>query len=81
MMATTLWYAVKTSGAFQAGRTYTKEQLGVLGRMAARAGYLVKVEQSTPKQRVTVAPARAIRPRSVARRGAGKDKGDGEAGL
>jgi hypothetical protein len=36
-----IWYASKTSGKFREGQYYRTEQLGVLGRMARKAGYLV----------------------------------------
>ena len=72
-MATTLWYATKTNGRFQAGRTYSKDQLGVLGRMAIQAGYLIPADPP-PGTRVKVGD-RVTRPRQ-ARRSKGKSGGE-----
>lgn len=42
------WIAVKHVGKFRRGHIYTTEQLGVLGRMAVKAGVLIPAPE-TPK--------------------------------
>lgn len=54
-----VWYATRTSGKFQEGRFYTKDELGVLGRMAAHVGILVPMEQPEPKARKAASRATA----------------------
>lgn len=80
MTTTTVWYATKTSGKFQEGRFYTKEELGVLGRMAAHVGILVPMEQSKPivGDRAAKAAGRTVRPRK--RRGVADAKTPVQAG-
>lgn len=58
MMATQTWYAARTCGQFQEGRFYSREELGVMGRMAAHAGFLVPIEQvmPTPTGKVAAKP-------------------------
>lgn len=66
------WLAVRTTGQFRAGHMYTKEQLGVLGRMAIHGGFLVEVTQ---------APQSPAEPRKRAGRGRTKEAAaDGEQG-
>ena len=48
---TELWYATRDVGQFRNGHAYTREQLGVLGRMARKAGLLVR-------EPMTVMPAK-----------------------
>lgn len=59
---TVTWYATRTSGKFQEGRFYTKDELGVLGRMAIYVGILVPMAQPKPRARKAASPAVA-RPR------------------
>jgi len=79
----TVWYATKTAGKFRRGHNYTKEQLGVLGRMAVKAGVLVPIASETRRAIVPTVDGtqRAVRPRSRARRGLTKGVEDGEAGV
>lgn len=59
------WYAVKTAGKFRQGRYYRTEELGVLGRMARKAGFLVLADP--PTARLAAKPAKkAVRPRKRA---------------
>jgi len=78
-----VWHAVKTAGKFRRGQNYTKDQLGVLGRMAVKAGVLVPITQETRRVVTTAADGtqRAVRPRSRARRGQTKGADGGEAGV
>lgn len=46
------WFAARTTGQFRYGRTYTNAQLGVTGRMAVRAGYLIPTGPPAPKRPV-----------------------------
>lgn len=56
------WLAVKTVGAFREGQYYRNDQLGVLGRMARKMGYLVVGEPPVPRK-----PAqKAVKPRKKA---------------
>lgn len=71
-----VWYAAQTAGQFRQGQTYTKDQLGVLGRMAVKAGVLIPYEEAS--RRVRKASGGAVRPRSVIRARRGKGSGDGE---
>jgi hypothetical protein len=58
-----IWYATKTAGMFREGRYYTTRQLGVLGRMARKVGYLVLADPPVSRTK----PARkAVRPRKGA---------------
>lgn len=80
-MTEQLWYATETNGSFQAGRYYRKEELGVVGRMAAKVGYLVPVDPTTRRvvtKSVDGSP-RAVRPHSNVRSRRGKGVRGGEA--
>ena len=82
-MTEQLWYATKTNGKFQAGRFYRREELGVLGRMAAKVGYLIPVDPDT-RRVVTMAPdgsKRVTRPRSAVRSKRSKGGDGGEASV
>jgi len=73
------WYAVKTAGKFRQGRYYRTEELGVLGRMARKAGFLVLADP--PTARLAAKPAKkAVR----RRKGAAPipvEAGNGEASV
>lgn len=64
----TVWFVVRTTGQFRQGHSYTKDQLGVLGRMAAQRGFLVPIEQAAPAK----APQSPVEPRKRAGRGGTK---------
>lgn len=74
-----VYYATQTSGMFRKGHSYAKEQLGVIGRMALRAGHLIPVEEAT--KRVRTGAQSAVRPRSARRGTQTKGGGDGVAGA
>lgn len=76
-MTEVTWYATKTAGMFRRGQHYRRDQLGVLGRMAIKAGVLIPVEEAT--RRVKKASGGAVRPRSAVRARRGKGATDGEA--
>lgn len=46
-----VWYATAHAGKFRRGQVYVREQLGVLGRMAVKAGILIPYEQAVPVTR------------------------------
>lgn len=59
------WYAVRTAGRFRQGQYYRNDQLGVLGRMAAKVGILIVGEP--PVSRRAAKPAqKAAKPRKKA---------------
>jgi hypothetical protein len=62
-MSERFWYAVTTAGRFRQGQTYHNSQLGVLGRMAAKVGYLVPTEPPAPRKPKPI--KRARKPRKV----------------
>lgn len=71
----TVWFAVRTTGHFRQGHSYTRDQLGILGRMAVQRGFLVPVEQPAE------APESPVKPRKRAARGSTKEATpDGEQG-
>jgi hypothetical protein len=43
------WMAVRTAGKFRRGRIYNSAELGVLGRMAVKAGFLQPYTPPTPR--------------------------------
>lgn len=45
------WIAVSHVGKFSRGHVYTSAQLGVTGRMAARAGFLIPYTDPLPSGR------------------------------
>jgi hypothetical protein len=51
------WIAVKHVGNFRRGHIYTAQQLGVLGRMAVKAGLLVPAPEE-PKPKAKPKPVR-----------------------
>jgi hypothetical protein len=77
----TVWYANRTNGKFQAGRFYTKDQLGVTGRMAVKAGFLTPMEQSVPKKKPAKAPQGVARPRRGQRAQVTQGVSGGEADV
>lgn len=50
-MTTEVWYATAHAGKFRRGQVYVRAQLGVLGRMAVKAGILIPYEQAAPVTR------------------------------
>jgi hypothetical protein len=48
---TQVWMAVQHAGKFRRGQVYVRAQLGVLGRMAVKAGILIPYEQAVPVTR------------------------------
>lgn len=59
------WYAVRTAGKFRRGQYYRNEELGVLGRMAAKVGILV-VSEPPVRNRPVKAAKKAVKPRKRA---------------
>ncbi len=58
-----IWYAVKTAGKFRRGQYYRTDQLGVLGRMARKAGVLVLGDPPPVRQAALKPAKKAVRPR------------------
>lgn len=73
------WLAVRTVGSFRRGVMYTSAQLGVLGRMAVKAGHIIRADDIP--ERVVTAPQKAVRPRNARRARADKEAGGGQAGV
>lgn len=65
------WFCVRTTGTFRRGNTYTSKQLGVLGRMAVKGGFLIRADDVPDRQVVKT------------RQRAGRKRGDvdGQAGV
>lgn len=78
----THWLATRTVGPFRLGHVYTREQLGVTGRMAAMVGFLTPTDAPAPKRGVPVKAKAARRPRkSVSTKGwADGEPGGAESG-
>lgn len=72
------WLAVRTVGTFRRGRMYTSAQLGVLGRMAVKAGHIVRADDIP--ERVITGENKATRPRGARRKKVEEDNG-GQAGI
>lgn len=60
-----IWYAAKTAGKFREGQYYRTSELGVLGRMARKAGFLVLADPPVSR-RATQPAKKAVRPRKAA---------------
>lgn len=57
------WYAARTAGKFRQGQYYRHDQLGVLGRMAAKVGILVVGEPPVPRRAALQPAKKAVRAR------------------
>lgn len=73
------WYATRTVGAFKWGHYYDSAQLGVVGRMAVKAGLIIDAGPAVIH--TEKAPKKAVRPRKSRAKVSTKGWADGEASV